>query len=193
MRLHTVVLISAMLFAMSCLPSAHAESCPGIDRAVAAIAEARAPLIAKPPHDMDTDISAETGRGIEREKDAIAALIDAQMRCAAEGSAPESLERELANAVRKLPGQCSKDCDKPDNEVAYTYAHPPTFAVKSWPEPPERIGVVASLPIMCGNDAMLIVYERDGASWRRRIDTSGSDPNGARGNIRLNRQFTLAP
>ena len=150
--------------------AAHADSCSqqGVTRAATLALDANRSLSALPvSEDRQTDVSPAGRKAIAAIKDRLNDYTTAVMRCAPEKIAAADLKKTLMGfAGVELPeGHPAK---KPSPDEA-SYGGDLLFDVRQ--ASPDVIGVVARFGIPCGEDAMLMVFERQGNAWVETLRT----------------------
>ncbi len=148
---------------------AQAGECDGSSQALATMAAARAKLLALPVTGEypDPTLPEDAQRNIERLKDGVADLVGARMRCAASAADAHGIEQDLKRALQGLAVPCDGECKKRVAGGEDPYRDIPDLKAQAWPQ--HRLAIVAHIPIVCGSDAMLFVFERDGTTWRSRM------------------------
>jgi hypothetical protein len=150
--------------------AAHADPCSQQDvtRAATWALDANRSLSAlRVSEDKQTDVSAEGRKAIAAIKDRLHDYTAAAMRCQSGKIAAADLKKTLADfADVKLPeGRATK---KPDTGEA-SYGGELAFDVRAFSS--DIVGIVARFGIACGDDAMLMIFERRGNAWVETLRT----------------------
>jgi hypothetical protein len=130
--------------------------------AAAAVEQSRRLLLAVHVSEDDaTRVPAAAQRGLVAYKDQIGGLVDAYMACAPADVSPTRIARDLSRFVHAS--------DKPisNSQVVNVYGDQLGFAAKYHGQ--DLIGIVATFDVACGDDAMLLIYRRDGDGWRESL------------------------
>ncbi len=169
--------------------AAHAEICSqqSVARAAALVLDANRTLGALPVvADKETDVSAAGRKAIAAVKDRLNDYTVATMRCAPEKIAASELKKSIDSfAGVKLPedhGAKKLSLDSP------RYGGGPVFDKLSLDVPRDgvgptfdtrllsssAIGVIARIGIACGDDAILMIFERRGGVWTETLRTQSA-------------------
>jgi hypothetical protein len=165
-RIVTAIRYRAILLFVLCICAngAHATECVNFSAAVAAFVDAQVQLLAlTPSDDLDPMLTPPVQQGIARAKAAIAAIVRARLACAGADETSEQLENDLNQAMRTVHAGCGERC------AHSAYGDVPEFAVAPAAVQPQLIGIVARMPIECGLDSALFVFEREAGAWRERL------------------------
>jgi len=157
----------ALLALVLCGSLAHGSAHAGCDRFVAALAQAAAAherLVALPiDGEPDPSLTLAAQQALDRNKAAIAQLVDARMGCTPGDVDARALERDFASQMQALNAQCDERCSQS------AYHDPPQFEVARVARHPNLIAIQARQSIQCGADGALFVYEYAERAWHERI------------------------
>jgi len=148
---------------------AHADMDCATAAAIATIGAARERLLATPGGELDPFLSPGAQENIERLKDGVVSLVGSQMHCAVGAEDPRMLAHDLEGALGSLPKRIGDGCDAAPGIAQNPYCDLPGFEARRWPQHQRLLGIVARIPIECGTDAMLFVYEYADGSWQQRL------------------------
>jgi hypothetical protein len=155
------------------ISAAHAQSCShqNVTRTATLAREADRSLSAVPVVDeFGTDVPVAGQKAIAATKDRLDDYTVAVMACAPAEVAQAELERTLASfAGVKLPGESSgkkRSLDMP-RYGGGPYLHARLLAR-------DVIGVEATIGIACGEDTMLMIFERRGDGWVETLRTQSA-------------------
>jgi hypothetical protein len=130
-----------------------------VARAAQQVVESRRLLLAMHVSEDDaTRVPVRAQRGIAALKDRLAALTDAYMACA------PSLVR-IGPELARLAQADTKPIS--ESQTVNVYGDQLRFDVKE--QSRDVIAIVATFDIACGDDAMLLIYGRNGESWREAL------------------------
>ncbi len=152
MRGVAVLIVSALCLVLHANAATAAAGCdkPGLDRAVAAVHQARADLLKLPIGDgTSTDETPAALRAIAAMKARLGDVVGAFLRCQAPGADPKAV---LA-ALTHLAGATGGDKD-------YRYGSSVSFEVRR--AAPNLLTVTADFQIVCSGDTMLMIFASDG-------------------------------
>lgn len=154
------VLLASLALLTADAPAA-AASCAPADIAAQgrAVAAARERLRAVPLEEMQTEVDAETRGGIEAVKDRVAAFVASAVGCAGAGEAPDAIRERLVAGGGAGPDARVFDASEPFQTM---HGASLSFEVAVPPGHPNLLAVVARLGIACGEDGMLMLFERGG-------------------------------
>ena len=132
---------------------------------------------------MNTDVSSTTVRLIHTMKDDLAITTDALMDCEDGPSADAALiETNLANLLRaNQPQPTAVALDAIPEEKDRVYGSDLKIAARKTAKHPELIGVQISFGVNCGEDTMLLVYERRSERWSQALRWQSGDYRQASG------------
>jgi hypothetical protein len=147
--------IGTITFALLLANAAHAGVCSGhgTARAAAAAKEARAALYALPSgEDLNGEVTGEGRRAIETFKDRIETFATAVMLCQSESPSAHGVKDALDRLEEKAAGE-------------HPYGDRFAFDVDIPKSPSGLVAIKARFGIKCGEDAMLMIFARQGDSW----------------------------
>ena len=157
--------IGTILFAVIFSSAAHAGVCSGDDtaRAAASAKKARAALYALPQgEDMSGDVTKEGRRAIETFKDRIEAFAARAMLCQPEDPSAHGVKTALDQIKEKTAGE-------------HPYGDGLAFDVEIPKSPTGLVAIKTRFGIKFGDDAMLMIFARQGDSWNE-VLTARSKP-----------------
>ncbi len=150
---------------LACIPvaRAHAQCAQdAIARAAQQVQQSRELLLSIRVKDDDAiQVPTTAQRGIVALKNRIAALADAYMGCAPARVSPADVARDLDRLAHANAKPIS------DSQAVNVYGDQLQFAVKA--PSTDRIAIVATFDIACGDDAVLLIYESEGTGWREAL------------------------
>jgi hypothetical protein len=156
--------IAAAALTLACgVAQADICSSQGISRAAALVLDANRTLGALPVGDgMQTDVSVKGQTMIVAFKSRVGDYVSAVMRCQTGDVAPNAVEKALAGfAGAKLPSGSPVKRRERGDDLRYGDA----LAFEVGMPQPGMIAIVARFGIECGQDAMLMIFERRGTAW----------------------------
>jgi hypothetical protein len=151
MRGVAILIVSALCLLLHANAAAAAAGCdkPGLDRAVAAVHQARGDLLKLPIGDgTSTDETPAAQRAIAVMKTRLGDVVGAFLRCQAATADPKAVLAGLTG----LAGAKGDDKD-------YRYGSGVSFSVR---RAPNLLAVTADFTIICSGDTMLMVFATDG-------------------------------
>jgi hypothetical protein len=177
-------LFLALAFLLLAVGAAHA-ACPSgdVERAGAAVRQARAELKAIHVDQGWTDVSPRASLHIERVKDRLRTFVAAVMACA-----PEAIDVKALGAKMSAKGHARAPADTDGDGHGLSL----TYDVKAITGHPDLVGFKATLGIECGEDTLLMLYQRQGRDWREVLvhrNAPYKDVSGAG----LNFQYAVSP
>lgn len=159
-----------LVFAVLILSAGAARAaCPegSLDGAGAAVKQARTDLKAVHVEEMEEDVPPLARSRIERLKDSLRAFVAATMACAPDQVDIKTLQGELSTKGDAfVPGTFHGDGYTIEHFDGDGEGHSLTYEVKTIPAHSDMLGVTATLGIECGDDTMLMLYQRQGRGWR---------------------------
>jgi hypothetical protein len=157
------LLLSSGVAEAACLPTS-------AEQAGRAVKQARAELKAVHIEEMEEDVPPLARTRIEQLKDKLRAFVAATMACAADGIDVKALQGELsANGDAFVPGEFHGEGYTIDHFDGDGEGHSLTYDVKAIASHPDMVGVTATLGIECGEDTLLMLYQRQGRDWREAV------------------------
>jgi hypothetical protein len=169
MRLSTLSLIAVLLVTSA----AHAATCSQqeIARTATWALDAQRSLMALPvSEDTATDVSVVGRNVVAAMKDRLNGYAVATMRCAPGEVNAADLKKALTDfAGVKLP---ESGAVKQPPPYMPRYGDGPVFDVRLLPS--DAVGIVARFGIACGDDAMLMIFERRGGAWIETLRTQSA-------------------
>jgi hypothetical protein len=158
------IVLTALSLALWAFAAGGALACTSAQVAAPgeAVRTARAALMRIPLGEMDTLVRPDAQRAIEATKDRIVAFVTVVMACTESGTAPATIQRLLA-----ARGDAFED------RTVYTENNLPpdrhgsglSYEVARVPGHPRMLAVVARLAIECGDDAVLLLFQRRARAW----------------------------
>jgi hypothetical protein len=123
---------------------------PAIRQAADLLLAAQRSLLTIPQEEMDTRVPPAARLGISKMKDAIAQMAGAYMACRIEPPDAKQIERDLAALVPAAAGGYGSDL---------------SFEVNLTDDARHLVSITATFAILCGSDAMLLIYAPRESSW----------------------------
>lgn len=164
-RIACLVLAGALWIIGAAVPALAQTGCAQSEAASsgAEVAAARARLTRIAVGEMQTDVTPDAQAAIEALKDRIVLFATAVLGCADAPVAPAAIQARLAALGDSFEGRTLHTADNPGRDMhgdglAYAVARPPGH--------PDLLAIVASVSIECGDDSVLILFERSGGGWR---------------------------
>ena len=127
---------------------------------------------------MGPEIPATTQEQIRELKDALAALVDADMCCrTTRDIETKQLQQELASLVgaNALPQPLQYTAENSGQFDEQTYGAGLKVTVRRPAKEPHLAVIEFSFDVECGNDSMLLIYEPDPEGWRQSLRWQSGD------------------
>jgi hypothetical protein len=129
-------------------------------------------------HGMDTTVPPVLQKQIRALKDALAVLIDGQMRCEA-GEAPDAatLERSLAERLGANKPEHTREASAGEwpEVMDGIYGNNLWIGVQRPKNMPRLIALKVSFNIDCSSDSMLLIYEQKNGTWQQALRWQSGD------------------
>jgi hypothetical protein len=160
-----LVVLAALMLSVGTAEAA----CPlnSVEQAGRTVKEARIELKAVRIEEMQEDVPPVARARIEQLKDRLRSFVTAAMACAPKQIDVKALQAELtATGDAFVPGKFHGDGFTMEHFDGDGEGHSLTYQVREIVSHSDMVGVTATLGVECGEDTILLLYQRLGGSWR---------------------------